>query len=169
MFPFPASFVGRSFHQELLPIPQPKRQSDWKMMRLIDFAHVSFHRFRLLSACQILPRPWWMELLARAYQRRHRNMKIRIHFWGRKVGFTIDWNWAWNCVQKKKSRRRERKSGRLGNASNCCRKWWLDSFPFLLSSSITVRQFHQPKFRRYRFRRWILREQLFMSFEKFSR
>lgn len=60
---------------------------------------------------------------------------------GPKIGFTIDGNWAWNCVQKKKKNHptttRSFAKGRLGNASNCCRKWWLDfSFPFfsILSS-----------------------------------
>lgn len=64
--------------------------------------------------------------------------KSRIHNW-LKLSVKL-------CAEKKVPKRptageKGKERARLGNASNCCRKRWLDSFPSLVSSSITDRQF----------------------------
>lgn len=69
-----------------------------------------------------------------AYQGRYRKMRILIHFWGQKSDSQL-MEIEREIVCKKSSQASIAKGrGRLGNASNCCRKWWLDFFPFRLSS-----------------------------------
>lgn len=65
-----------------------------------------------------------------AYQGRHRKMRILIHFWGRKSDSQL-MEIEREIVCKKSSQESfEKGRRRLGNASNCCRKWWLDFFSF---------------------------------------
>lgn len=104
-----------------------------------------------------------------AYQGRYRKMRILIHFWGQKSDSQL-MEIEREIVCKKSSQASVAKGrGRLGNASNCCRKWWLDFFPFsslILSSHELAIDFSQLPF--WIFHCWYFIQILLSFLQNFS-